>query len=97
MEFILIIVGLLAILLAFLANWLGIDNNSVWGAGRFLILIIGIFLLLVAFLVRLWKTGRISSKVRYAITNTAHILKSSFTRLFNCYRTARSTLYVHSA
>jgi hypothetical protein len=67
MQFIYLVAGVIAILLAFFAEWLGIDNNPVWGTGRYLLLIFGIALSIFAVLLHFWKTGRFPSEIRYKI------------------------------
>jgi hypothetical protein len=83
MQFVIMAVGILAILLAFFAQWLGIDKNAVWGTSRFLLMIFGVALLGFAILLHFWKTNRISADVRQKITAAGQKIQNRFGRLFH--------------
>ncbi|MDR3574694.1 MAG: hypothetical protein P4L50_12585 [Anaerolineaceae bacterium] len=80
MQFILTALGIISILLAFLAQQLGIDNNPVWGTGRILILVFGVSLLLLAILRYLWKTQHIPVRARRQIIKAVKSIHDQLVR-----------------
>jgi len=76
MQFVLMAAGILAILLAVLAQWLGIDKNAIWGTSRILLLVSGVALLGFAMLLHFWKTGYISAEIRHRMTNTGQKIRN---------------------
>ena len=83
MQFVIMALGVLAILLAVLAQWLGIDNNPVWGTGRILLLIFGLAFLGFAALLYFWKTERISSDFQHKIIGVGQKTRNALSRLFH--------------
>ncbi|HMD90069.1 MAG TPA: hypothetical protein VKF38_12985 [Anaerolineaceae bacterium] len=80
MQFVIMAVGVLAILLAVLAQWLGIDKNAIWGTSRILLLISGVALLGFAILLHFWKTGYISAEMRHRMTNAGQKIRNVLAR-----------------
>ena len=80
MQFIFLVAGLSAILLAFSAEWLGIDNNPVWGTGRYLLLIFGVALSGFAVLLHYWKTGYFPVEIKQRITDIGNTFRRAFSR-----------------
>ena len=83
MQFIFLVAGIIAILLAFLARWLGIDNNSIWGTGRYLLLIFGLALSGFAVLLHYWRSERFPIEIKKRITENWRSFRKAFKRFIH--------------